>query len=915
MSYDHFDDDIIINQHWFFLLSNNKKEFKNHNKILSPGHLIVKSILFENHIILSKFFFNFKTSVFFNFYDIWIFCLKNLSNKNEIDLINKHQLKKPFISYASFFFHNYFQELLLNSNQLFFIDQEIKNRIRFTKGFNTTQKKGTLVKKKITEMPFSYRNENQKPSFIVHLFLNFYFKAVFINLKKTNSNLRLIKGHNVQLTRLKLKIIQAYVRLVLLKTANLPKKQIKYNSKTKITQSYFLTFNPFFIQNRSKLNKNVKTNKKNRLFLIKTANFFFNFNTRYQPKLLIHQMKYGEKIKTSRIQGLTDNPNAIFLKIFYFNYTLAVFRKSQEIGMLKTVALPNTFLLESKYRFTKIKSLRNQILKTKMLKRELTNPVVFSTQINQTKQAKKRENTNLKFVTSQKQWLPKCNFSIIQSKRFQLKTIDLIKSKLKLINDSKQKKVLSFYQQASLLCDNNRKTRLTQFNLYSSILDFNLFGRDKNFNILSLPSYSKSFYWTQQHYFFLNHLNYLFHFQFYFEKDRNKIINHFYLKTHGKISIFKMNEHVFKTQCLKTKISLLSTNYFNWEQQKKIYDLSKASNGIKQTEQHTHEGVQKGQLLKTDVSRFSGDVLSICQTNLSNNRLKSNDFKKDFKHIYYLTDSDIITYKLKTKLLQNFFLGDFLDSSKMITNELAISQPGQLLFINEKKVILRKAKVYLLSSGAICNLKQGTFVNSQTPLLTLTYKNLKTEDIVQGIPKIEQLFEARENLTEQSSLNQLIKIKFQTYKKKFSRKDAVRKSIAFIQQYIVNAIQNVYQSQGINISDKHIEIIVKQMTSKVRITEVGNTGLLRDDIVYLDWVELINAGLKGQKAEYEPLVLGITKASLEIDGFISAASFQETIKILTQAAILQKRDFLRGLKENLILGHLLPAGTGFDLPS
>ena len=102
------------------------------------------------------------------------------------------------------------------------------------------------------------------------------------------------------------------------------------------------------------------------------------------------------------------------------------------------------------------------------------------------------------------------------------------------------------------------------------------------------------------------------------------------------------------------------------------------------------------------------------------------------------------------------------------------------------------------------------------------------------------------------------------------------------------------------------------MTSKVKITDPGNTGLLRGDIVYLDWIELINNGLKSTKSQYEPVILGISKACLEMDGFISAASFQETIKILSKAAILQKRDFLRGLKENLILGHLVPVGTGFE---
>ena len=289
--------------------------------------------------------------------------------------------------------------------------------------------------------------------------------------------------------------------------------------------------------------------------------------------------------------------------------------------------------------------------------------------------------------------------------------------------------------------------------------------------------------------------------------------------------------------------------------------------------------------------------------------------KKEFFQICYLTDQDIITYKIQKTPLKFFKiqLGSFLPYGTEMLSDLTVPQSGQVLFISKNKIILRKAKAFLLSSGGICNLEQGSFVNIHSPLLTLTYKNLKTEDIVQGIPKIEQLFEARENLKEQLSLNHLLKRKFQFYKKNYPKKESVRKSIEFIQQYIIKNIQKVYQSQNVNISDKHIEVIVKQMTSKVCITDVGNTGLLRGDIVYLDWIELINSGLENQKANYEPIVLGITKASLEMDGFISAASFQETIKILSRAAILQKRDFLRGLKENLILGHLLPAGTGFEL--
>ena len=187
---------------------------------------------------------------------------------------------------------------------------------------------------------------------------------------------------------------------------------------------------------------------------------------------------------------------------------------------------------------------------------------------------------------------------------------------------------------------------------------------------------------------------------------------------------------------------------------------------------------------------------------------------------------------------------------------------------------------------------------------------LKTEDIVQGIPKIEQLFEARAQAGGELGVSTLLKTQFQLYKESYPRAEAVQKSLEFIQHYIIDGIQNVYQSQGVNISDKHIEIIVKQMTCKVKMVEPNQSGFLKGDIVSLDSIELINKETDGIKAQYEPMVLGITKAALEMKGFISAASFQETIKILTKATILQKCDFLKGLKENVILGNLLSTGTG-----
>jgi DNA-directed RNA polymerase subunit beta' len=127
-------------------------------------------------------------------------------------------------------------------------------------------------------------------------------------------------------------------------------------------------------------------------------------------------------------------------------------------------------------------------------------------------------------------------------------------------------------------------------------------------------------------------------------------------------------------------------------------------------------------------------------------------------------------------------------------------------------------------------------------------------------------------------------------------------------------VQNVYRSQGVEISDKHIEIVVRQMTSKVRVDDGGDTILLPGELVELREIQQINATMAitgGAPAKYTPVLLGITKASLNTDSFISAASFQETTRVLTEAAIEGKSDWLRGLKENVIIGRLIPAGTGF----
>jgi DNA-directed RNA polymerase subunit beta' len=133
--------------------------------------------------------------------------------------------------------------------------------------------------------------------------------------------------------------------------------------------------------------------------------------------------------------------------------------------------------------------------------------------------------------------------------------------------------------------------------------------------------------------------------------------------------------------------------------------------------------------------------------------------------------------------------------------------------------------------------------------------------------------------------------------------------------YLVNEVQEIYRLQGVRINDKHVELIVRQMLKRVRIADFGDTQYLVGDNVERFRVVQENQRViakGGKPAVYEPLLLGITKASLSTDSFISAASFQETTKVLTEAAVSGKIDYLRGLKENVIMGRLIPAGSGIN---
>jgi len=246
-------------------------------------------------------------------------------------------------------------------------------------------------------------------------------------------------------------------------------------------------------------------------------------------------------------------------------------------------------------------------------------------------------------------------------------------------------------------------------------------------------------------------------------------------------------------------------------------------------------------------------------------------------------------------------------------NSQAVQTSGQIIHYNNEKITLRRSQPIFISPKAILHKFDGDFVNPKAPVITLSYKQLKTGDIIQGIPKVEQFFEARTTKRGhlfRDSLPSLLKGLFKRFLVFLPLDLAVRQSIYKIQQIIVDGVLRVYKSQGVTIADKHLEVIVKQMTGKVRILEGAQTGFFPGEVLDLCFVEKINRFLI-KKVTYEPLVLGITKASLEVESFLSAASFQQTTRVLSQAALYRKKDFLKGLKENVILGNLIPAGTGY----
>ncbi|MBE9184349.1 DNA-directed RNA polymerase subunit beta'' [Microcoleus sp. LEGE 07076] len=347
------------------------------------------------------------------------------------------------------------------------------------------------------------------------------------------------------------------------------------------------------------------------------------------------------------------------------------------------------------------------------------------------------------------------------------------------------------------------------------------------------------------------------------------------------------------------------------------------------------------------------------------------------RRLLVMRDADSIS--VQVPVAPNLSPGQLLVAGTEVAPGITLEESGQVVKVipssdgEPAKIVLRIARPYRVSAGAVLHVDDGDLVQRGDNLVILVFERAKTGDIIQGLPRIEELLEARkpkeacvlakrpgtariaadddvvelavieddgrieeypllpgqnpivsdgqrvgvaESLTDgPANPHEILEVFFHVLKERQPTFEAALESFQQVQTFLVNEVQSVYQSQGVDISDKHIEVIVRQMTNKVRMEDGGDTTMLPGELVELRQVEQVNEAMSitgGAPADYTPVLLGITKASLNTDSFISAASFQETTRVLTEAAIEGKSDWLRGLKENVIIGRLIPAGTGFN---
>nr|YP_009671213.1 RNA polymerase beta'''' subunit [Passiflora filipes]QCX30481.1 RNA polymerase beta'''' subunit [Passiflora filipes] len=325
-----------------------------------------------------------------------------------------------------------------------------------------------------------------------------------------------------------------------------------------------------------------------------------------------------------------------------------------------------------------------------------------------------------------------------------------------------------------------------------------------------------------------------------------------------------------------------------------------------------------------------------------NQYLKLDNLKKTFQVLkYYLMgenkrilnpdsciNSVLNPFKLNWYFLHHNYHHNFCEETFTIINlgqfiwqnvSMAKSAPrlksGQVIIVHVESIVLRSAKPYLATPEVKVHQNYGDILSQGDPLFSFLFQKLKSSDITQGLPKVERIFEVRS--IDSISIN---------LEKRIEGWNACRTRIlgipwgflisaelTIVQSRIslVNKIQKIYRSQGVQIHNRHIELIVRQITSRVSVSEDGMSNVFSPG----ELIGLLRAERTGRALEevicYRAMLLGMTRASLNTQSFISEASFQETARVLSKAALRGRIDWLKGLKENVVLGSMLPIGTGF----
>nr|YP_009130117.1 RNA polymerase beta' subunit [Carludovica palmata]AJV88586.1 RNA polymerase beta' subunit [Carludovica palmata] len=244
-----------------------------------------------------------------------------------------------------------------------------------------------------------------------------------------------------------------------------------------------------------------------------------------------------------------------------------------------------------------------------------------------------------------------------------------------------------------------------------------------------------------------------------------------------------------------------------------------------------------------------------------------------------------------------------------------IKKSGQILIVHLDSLVIRSAKPYLATPGATVHGHYGEIFYEGDTLVTFIYEKSRSGDITQGLPKVEQVLEVRSI----DSISMNLEKRVEGWNGRIPRILGIpwgflieaELTIAQSRISLVNKIQKVYRSQGVQIHNRHIEIIVRQVTSKVLVSEDGMSNVFSPG----ELIGLLRAERAGRALDeaiyYRAILLGITRASLNTQSFISEASFQETARVLAKAALRGRIDWLKGLKENVVLGGIIPVGTGF----